>query len=56
MCGWTNLAFSFVIMGKKLNILCVMVRKSDLNQSALRIEERVEFRIQETICPQIIQS
>ena len=29
----TNLAFSFVIMGKKLNILCVMVRKSDLEQS-----------------------
>ena len=33
LCGWTNLAFSFVIMGKELTILCVMVRKSDLDQS-----------------------
>ena len=33
LCVWTNLAFSFVIMGENLNILCVMVRKSDLDQS-----------------------
>ena len=56
LCGWTNLAFSFVIMGEKMNILCVMVRKSDLDQSYT--SDRVKGRISDTgnTCHQIIQS